>query len=202
MSYSQGEEEGAILAAFQGKPVGRALDIGAWNPTTFSNSRALYELGWELVLIEPSPTPMTKLLEVYGNDPRVKIIQAAFGVAEFGDSGIQPSLLRMQITDDAVSTAFPGEYEKWKHDAAWRGAMWVPQITFQQIGNWLGGFNFINIDTEGNSVDIFKEMIRVGWRPQCVCVEHNDRLPELLQCATFHEYKASYCDGNNVVLVR
>lgn len=60
--YSQFEEQDAILQAFAGKTDGRFLDLGAWDPITFSNTRALVGLGWSGVMIEPSPGPFLELM--------------------------------------------------------------------------------------------------------------------------------------------
>ena len=58
-SYSQYGEDRAIVELF-GDHVGRFLDIGAWHPTVFSNTRALFERGWSGVMVEPSPCPFLK----------------------------------------------------------------------------------------------------------------------------------------------
>ena len=60
--YSQRDEEKYILEAFDGKTDGRFLDIGAWHPTVFSNTRALIEMGWSGVMIEPSPGPFLNIV--------------------------------------------------------------------------------------------------------------------------------------------
>src|ERR1700683_5262801 len=81
--YSQYGEQAAILAAFAPTPKegvvivqeARFLDIGAYHPTDKSNTRALFELGWSGVMIEPAPGPMRSLLAEYGNEPRIALIQ-------------------------------------------------------------------------------------------------------------------------------
>jgi len=97
--YSQQEEEKYILEAVAGIEHGRVLDIGAWNPITFSNSRALIEKGWDAILIEFSPLPVHDLLVEYGYNPKVTIIQAAMA--------LERGLINPDVTDDAVSTDNP-----------------------------------------------------------------------------------------------
>ena len=61
--YSQFEEQDHILRTFAGlDSPGRFLDIGSWDPITFSNTRALVEMGWSGVMIEPSPGPFLEIL--------------------------------------------------------------------------------------------------------------------------------------------
>jgi hypothetical protein len=66
---------------------------------------------------------------------------------------------------------------------------------------WFGGFDFVSIDAEGVSVDLFHAMLASGAKPMCVCVEHDGRLAELAAKATDREvgYKMIYSNGTNAV---
>ncbi len=203
--YSQQSEEKLILEAFLGRsnanPMGwRFLDVGAYHPTQFSNTRALFERGWSGVMIEPSPGPMRALLKEYGKEPRITLIQAAVAT--------NCGLVKMQITDDAISTSDATVAETWKDSGGYFGSMLVPSITPQQIANQFGGFDFINLDAEGISVDLFRAMIGLGWRPLCWCVEIDGRAAELAAVAESAGYKSAGDDafgtlgnGTNVVWV-
>ncbi len=204
MSYSQGNEEAAILEAFGFDPDGhghgpdkancRFLDIGAFHASQLSNTRALYELGWSGVLIEPSPMPMHGLIQAYGADPRITLIQAVVSL----EGGLVP----MHISQDAVSTSEDSQHEKWKASAVYTGKMLVPAITLPQISNQFGGFDFISIDAEGTSVDLFLAALALEWSPRCWAVEHDERLAELLTAATAKGYVATLTNACNVVLVK
>lgn len=199
-TYSQYDEQHAILGYFDAVPLGhkgrgegRFLDIGAWDPICFSNTRALFERGWSGVMIEPSPTPLLSLLKAYGDEPRIKIIEAAVG--------LEDSLVSFQVSDDSVSTLDPESFAKWKDQAAFRGSVSVRTITWPQINTWWDGFDFVNIDAEGISVDLFHSMLGSGVKPVCVCVEHDGRLAELAGVATAPNvrYKMLYSNGTNAV---
>jgi FkbM family methyltransferase len=203
--YSQQNEEALIIAAFYGKvrteKPWRFLDVGAYHPTQFSNTRALYERGWSGVMIEPSPGPMRALLKEYGEDQRITLVQAAVASNE--------CLVRMKITDDAISTSDPGVAETWKSVGGYFGSMLVPAITPAQISNQFGGFDFINLDAEGVSVDLFREMIALNWRPHCWCVEIDNRAAELAAIAEGAGYRSAedrgfgvLGNGTNVVWVK
>lgn len=196
IDYSQCGEQAAILAAFNGatETIGRALDIGAWNAKTFSNTRALYELGWSLTMIEPSPAPMLGLLEEYGESERVTLVQACMG--------IEPGLVDLHVSDDAVSTSDGATFEKWKAHAKFMGRMMVPVLTWEDISNRFGGFDMVSIDAEGQSSDLFLRMLHLGIFPHCVVVEHDERTTELLSAATPHHYKATFVNQTNLVLIR
>lgn len=200
--YSQYDEETHILAAFELGDVApedwptekRFLDIGAWNAKDKSNTRALYERAWSGVMIEPSPGPMLNLLAEYGDDERITLIEGAVTV--------EPGLITLHITDDAVSTSNEAEFEKWKGTAKYIGKLTVPGIPLQYLAQRFGGFDFINIDAEGSSVELLFEMMNLGWQPRCICVEHDGRTSEIISRVTPLHYHVVYGNETNVVLVR
>ena len=140
--YSQWGEQPTILKILGLNP-GRFLDIGAFAAKALSNTRALYELGWSGVMVEPSPGPLAGLIREYGNDDRVEVIGAAVGAIN--------CLAHFYVSDDAVSTTEQLNFDKWKGVGGFYGSYWVPVITIPQILNQFGPFDFVSIDTEGSS---------------------------------------------------
>lgn len=192
--YSQFDEEKYILEALKEITTGTFLDLGAWHATEFSNTRALFERGWRGILVEPSPGPMLGLLKEYGDEERITLIQACVV--------IEGSLVRLHVTDDATSTTEEGNFEQWKETSRFHGSMLCPGITLEQFSNQFGGFDMVNIDVEGTSVNLFHRMLELGWRPRCVVVEHDERTTELLAAATAAGYHCTLANGTNVVLVQ
>jgi FkbM family methyltransferase len=200
--YSQWGEQAAILKAlgigilnggkYERDQDNHFLDIGAFASKALSNTRALYELGWSGVMVEPSPGPLTNLIRDYGNDDRIEIIGAAVG-------GVH-GLTHFYATDDAVGTTEPGNFEKWKATGGFYGSFWCPVITIPEILNQFGSFDFVSIDTEGSSVFILQELLKTQMRPQCICVEHDGRILETTQMATAQGYKVVFATGDNLVL--
>ena len=225
--YSQFGEQAAITAPFLIQPggaitgQGRVLDIGAWHPTKFSNSRALIEAGWEAVLIEPTPGNMINLAAAclacghvpdatygnryqptphcegsisYGFSSRITLLQVAVHTV----AGLEP----MYVSDDAISTGNMDEMERWKAVGGYYGQVYIPAITLEQIANQFGGFDVWNIDAEGGSAELFLQMLMEGHRPTVVCVEHDGRTTELLNAATAEGYVATLVNSTNIVVVR
>lgn len=193
-TYSQHGEDTFILAHF-GERVGRFLDIGAWHAKQFSNTRALYEAGWAGVLIEPSPGPMAGLITEYGADDRITLIQAALGV--------ERSIVRLRVSDDAISTTEEANYAAWKEHAHFNGSVWVPSITFHDLFNQFGGpFHFVNIDTEGTSCQLLRELLTTALFPECICVEHDGGSADAIMHAQEKGYGLRHLNGTNVILAR
>lgn len=207
--YSQNGEQSFILAsvercakkygeAYNLKPPFKFLDIGAWNAKIFSNTRALYEAGWNGVMVEPSPRPMEGLLAEYGAETglRVELIQAAVGV----DSG----LTRMHITTDALSTSSEESFAQWSKEnnkGGFYGSMFVPQITPAQIFERFGAdFQFINIDTEGSSFEVLKAIFALQVHPWCFCFEHDGRFAESFALFDPIGYKLVHENDTNRVI--
>lgn len=199
-TYSQFEEQPAILVYVEthlkrlGETwYGRFLDIGAWDPKTFSNTRALFEAGWGGVLIEPSPKPLIALVKEYGDTDRIQVVQGCVGL-NHGE------LVKLRVTDDSI-TAVAGSptHQLWKEKGGYYGDMTALTIDWAHINLWWGGFQFVNIDAEGVSVDLFHAMLGSGQKPDCVCVEHDSRMAELCEAATRNGYKLLYSNGTNAV---
>lgn len=219
--YSQGAEQNAILESVKQLPAGKFLDIGAWSATDKSNTRALFERGWSGLMIEPSPGPFLNLLRAcsscgdvpleqhgerkaprcakcggqrYGNDDRLMLICAAVG--------LDSRLLKMHVTDDAVSTADEQVFSTWQRTGGYYGSFYTPQITMDEIFNQFGGdFGFVSIDAEGMSGKLFLRMLELGPRPQCVCVEHDGQEVSLIYEASRAGYRlAMPPNAENLVL--
>jgi FkbM family methyltransferase len=197
--YSQADEEAYILEATRNiipefSSGARFLDIGAFHPLDKSNTRALYERGWRGVLIEPSPEPFLSLLKEYGEVPDMQLICAAVTM--------EPGLVKLHATPDAVSTTSEAEYEKWKEAGGYYGSFLTWGLTLEEISNRFGGFSFINYDAEGSSAELFLHALELGWETTCVCVESDGRSEEIIARATPRGYHVVYGNGTNLVLVR
>lgn len=192
--YSQYGEQAHILAEF-GDHVGRFLEIGAYHPTQFSNTRALVERGWSGVMIEPAPGPMQALIREYGKDDRIVLINAALG--------FERGIAKMWATDDAVSTTEEANYQQWRHAGGFYGAFYTPVITLHDVFNQFGGgFDFMSIDTEGTSCNVFHALLETTAFPRVICVEHDGRSVELQQAAHAKGYRTVDINGTNLVLAR
>lgn len=192
MSYSQYDEERAILQACTDE--GRFLDVGAYHPRVFSNTRALYEAGWSGMMFEPGPRQMLDLIAEYGNEPRITLVAAAVGI-EAGE-------LPLRVTDDATCT-LSGEFADRHAESNYQGTITVPVLTLDRIFLRWGNFDFINLDAEGVSADLFMVLIqKTEARPRCICVEHDGRLTELAAAATGAGYRVTLVNGTNAVFVR
>lgn len=197
--YSQYGEQAAILA--HTPATGSLLDLGAFHPTELSNSRALIEhRNYAAVLVDAGPTQVKNLAAFYKDVPRVSVVNAL--VVPTNAPG-QAHLLAVQMTDDAVSTTDAGVHAKWKETALYYGVIHMLPFPAQNFTRYGQGrhFDFINIDVEGQSADIFLDLLNHA-SPACWCVEHDDRADELVSRAAHYKYREVLRNGTNLVFAR
>lgn len=168
--YSQYGEQSRILNYFNGK-VGMFLDVGAYDGVKYSNSHALALAGWEGVLVEPDPYCFTALIKTYQDNPKMLLINSCLSTKNeptyFYSSG-----------GDALSSTEPEQVRVWAAHKFYKFV--VNQMTIEALKTFCPSPNFINVDTEGTSVDLAIEMLKI-YEPDMWCIEHDqqaDRLEE------------------------
>jgi len=193
--YSQNLEETHISRIVGDQP-GRFLDIGAYNPKLFSNTRALYERGWSGVMVEASPGPFLDLLIEYGKCDRIALVCAAIAPKR--------GLLRFHANEAGTGTSNGAHYQKWRDTTKYDGSILVGAVALEDLTQAFGiYFDFINIDVEGESADLFlSALLHHRLRPKCWCVEHDSRQEEITKAAIACGYCREHMNGENVIFAK
>ena len=160
--YSQSEEDKILEKYFEGF-VGNLLDIGAYNPTVFSNSRKLIELGWNATLVEASPRCFKTIKEFYDGHINVKLVNVALSSID-GDMTFYDS-------EGALGTGVIEHYLKWRNLQLDYEKIKIPSLswkTFRQSN--LGPFHFINIDIEGMDWEVLSQINLNDTETKVVCM--------------------------------
>lgn len=175
--YSQNKEEQFILEYFTRNKieVGTFLDIGANDGVTLSNVRALAELGWGGVLVEPSKTSYNKAVENYKDFSIVEIYNVAIsdktGEMEFFESGEH-----LGTGDHSLlSSLSESETKRWQKETFTKTT--VDSYSWPDFLNLSSKkkFDFISIDAEGFDLIILAQMDLDELDCKLVCVEWNGR---------------------------
>jgi FkbM family methyltransferase len=219
--YSQSGEQKIILDCF-GSSIGTVLDIGANDGVTFSNSRALIELGWRACLVEPAELPFAKLKELYMPDQQLPdgsliygtgingvthllcvnaAITTADGPLDFYSSGTHLK----QGDTDLLSTTRPEELARWKKSGEVFTKTTVRGITVKTLlaETGLTRADFISIDAEGVDYDILRQLDLTALSTRMVCVEVNraDQRPFDDYCAS-HGMRLLHRNFENAIYCR
>lgn len=150
--YSQNNEEQIILEYFKDFK-GTAVDIGANDGVTFSNTKRLSELGWDVHLIEPSESAYNKLIVNTVGRYYNFGIHTYTGKCEFfiNDPHIPND-------DSLLATAKAEEKNRWRgvyfKDSEIDVKTWED---FTKISG-VKDFDFITIDCEGLDLDVLKQI--------------------------------------------
>lgn len=190
--YSQEGEQGAILASLPDAGVRHVLDVGAWHPTVFSNSRALIEAGWSAVLLEPHPVHAAHLQATYAEWADVEVLERALG--------LEAGLLPLWLTDDSMSTFDEPTRVKWADEAAYRDAPHMAMVTtWETLWAARGPFDVVSLDAEGWSVPLLRRMLYLGYRPAVVCCEYDHELTAICRTMRDSGYHLRLLNGTNAV---
>lgn len=194
--YSQHDEEFKILEWFIGKKSdGRFLDIGAYDGKTFSNTRALFELGWSGVFVEPAAIPFRALVDEYGSNPKATLVNAAITGATMG---FQP----FWQTPDAVSTSNVAHKTRWEKAVPYTETHLFLVPYERLIGAFPGPYDFINVDVEGGNLDLFRAVIARDVGASLLCVEYEAHLNEVVELADGRGYEEVHRTTENLILGR
>lgn len=199
--YSQNDEEKYITEYFHNFNNGRGgkfIEIGAFHPTTFSNTRALFERGWTGVMVEPSPTCMANIKAVYANEPRIQLLQVAIthedGYTKFYESG-----------GDAVGTTEVQHKEKWEKGSNVQfSEIQVQTMSMAKLIALYGAdVDFINIDVESNNLMLFNLLPNdFLHRLKMICIEHDGYHQSIIQKLTSFGFKQLLLNNENLIMVK
>ncbi len=191
--YSQRDEEVTILKHAPEK--GRFLDVGAFHFKTFSNTRALYERGWNGCLVEPSPECFVGLMQEYGGNPRIQLVNALL-------TKNSEALTEFHSSPDAVGTCNQSNYAKWAKHAKFT-TIYVPSLPVNKLIAALDlKADFVSIDAEGESFDLLKEIDLDRLQCNLVCVEIDNHGIEVSRWFAARNFSVIACTGENFIAKR
>lgn len=194
--FSQNNEETVIGEIFNGV-TGRLLDIGAYVPGALSNSRALLDKGWEGVLVEPAPGPFKDLLDYYGSNPKVTLVNCAIGLT--------PGLMAFyDSSGDAVSTASEQHKARWEQGAGSKyRKYWLKPLSVSELFAHFGfDFDFVSLDVESLNWEIFQALPLNLIKAKVLCVEHDRHQVEMGKLVEPYGFTAVAFNGENVIFSR
>ena len=197
MPFSQNHEEEFILDYFRGNNNGKFIDIGAYHVTQFSNTRALYLLGWSGILVEPSPTQFNAIYEHYKDEPRIIALNMAVGPTN-------GELDFYEVKGDAVSTSDVAHMKKWSKAGVVFDLIKVPQIKVSDFfEEHYKGTDFLSIDTEATNMAVFNAIPDYVFEEiKCICIEHDYKHEEIEdRLAEFGFYKLHF-NGENLICAK
>jgi FkbM family methyltransferase len=194
--YSQNNEEQIILNHFKNFK-GTFLDLGAYDGIDLSNTRALTQLGWSGICVEPNPLIFERLcdnLKSFNN-----VIEYRFAI------GTENKTVMMQMNDSYYSTVKQSEVDRWKGSFKFESAE-VQMIDFKSFLEFskYKTFDFISIDCEGLDYEILEQINLDEVKCKMVCVETNSKETDkyIDYILKFEGFKIISMNSENLIMAR
>lgn len=188
--YSQFGEQ-IVIQKYFGNRAGSFLDIGAYDGTMCSNTHALALRGWDGVCVEPNPGVFARLMQTYKCNHRIALLNAFIG--------LEPGIIQFHSAD-LVSTNNLTHLNQFNVNEY--QTIYVSSIELQSIKTaFSDNYNFINIDVEGSSVELFKQCLSI-FQPELICVEHEHQKDDCAEYAASYGYATLYVNGVNMIFAR
>lgn len=201
-NYSQNNEQEIILDQVNklGIANGKFLDVGAFHPKVFSNTRALYENGWTGVIVEPSPICFNEFKREYEFDPKMTLLNLA--IAESNEEVID----FYESNGDAVSTTEISHKEKWEQ---------TPGVNFNKIQvpvMTMSGFivrhgldaDLISIDVESKNIELFNNIINIldNTKIKVFCIEHDGHFDYMISKMAELSFRCVLKNNENLIFIK
>ncbi len=163
--YSQEGEDVLLSHIFAERPRGFYVDIGAYDPVFYSNSYALYEKGWNGIIIDPRPGTIKKFSK---DRPRDKIL-------EIGVSSAKGELVYYRFNEETVNTF---DEIIMKHNLQ-RGYQLIEKKSVQvdtlthilDLYAKNSAIDLLSLDVEGFEFNVLKALDWSKYNPKVICVE-------------------------------
>ena len=192
--YSQHGEQPIILRYFSERQSGYSryfVDAGAFDGVVGSNSRALFELGWAGMVIEPNPRVFQRLAKLYKKEPRVACVNLA--LSDHPETGVEMlfSVGPAGVKEEdkwqygQVSTLHGSFAEQFRRDHGYQYApSRVDLTTLAELFSTHRSppdLGFLSIDCEGEDLKVLQGAALDQFRPRLLCVECDDRSRHIYQ---------------------
>lgn len=184
MVYSQNNEQEVILNFFNGF-TGKLIDIGANDGKTFSNSKALIDLGWSANLYEPSPGAYKACKELHKDNKNVK-------VHNYAVSDSDGEMKFYDCADSLLSSTNKKLAQSWKSK--------ITEIKVKAIPYPDKKADFITIDAESMDLIILKQIDLTDVK--LLCIEHGNSFEDEIKkyCSSFGMNKVLLRNHENIIL--
>ncbi|MFN7812045.1 MAG: FkbM family methyltransferase [Planctomycetia bacterium] len=190
ISYAQNFEDVVLNRVCHDVPVGRYIDVGAYDPVQDSVTKHFYDRGWSGVNVEPVQRFHAAFEKQRPRDWNLNVVLGQSpGVVEFnewGDSGL--STFRETFDPRALATL------GFKRTTRTVKMMTLAEVTRQLAGEEI---QFLKIDVEGAERDVLLGGEWQSFRPRVILLEAIK--PKLPGC-DIHSYEPTWFGWEELLL--
>lgn len=175
---------------------GYFLEIGAYCPYVFSNTRFLVEMGWSGCYVDGCSYAISRFIDEYKENENIQIVQALIGdtdkVVEFYNS-----------LKDAISTTDMNHMSKWKSGGYPFRKVYTNMITPKTLETILPKtVDFVNIDVEGQSAYLATLINYDNINTKVICIEHDNEVSMLTNHLAKFNFNLTWMNHTNAIFSR
>jgi FkbM family methyltransferase len=172
-SYSQWGEDRQIERLLGHKRKGFYVDVGAYDPIRFSNTKRFYEQGWNGINIEPDPRRSKKFRQ-----DRPRDITLNVGIAN--KTGLLSFFTFEPETLSTFSQKSAAKYQKQGFNLVRTTKVPVRTLASVLRKYAKNEIDFLSVDTEGYDFEVLQSNDWKKFSPKIICIEQHDRHVEQL----------------------
>ena len=168
-SFSQFGEDRVLESLFRGQKKGVYVDVGAYHPMHYSNTNTLYKKGWHGLNIEPNGSAVS-LFKIH----RRRDTTVRSGVST------EPEILPYFVFNHQSCNTFSEEQKDIVLRKSFISLLRVEEVTCEPLQSIIdangfdGAIDLLNIDVEGNNLNVLESLDWAKNKPKVVCVEDDD----------------------------
>jgi FkbM family methyltransferase len=190
--YSQYGED-ALLAEIFDSTTGLCVEVGANDGIRYSNTKHFEEIGWQCILIEPTPHLCNKIRE----NRKCILFECAASSAE-GEMTLH--IAEGHDLFSSLESCSTMAEELGRHQATIKSvSVRVRPLDIMLTEAVVKSIDFVSIDVEGHEMAVLGGFDLNRWRPRVVLIEDKSDLhvTEVERHMTQHGYRRFYRSGGN-----
>lgn len=168
VAYSQEGEDLLLLRMLEGRSAGFYVDVGAHHPDRFSNTRLLYELGWQGLNIDATPGSMEVFRRGRPRDINIEaLISSRAGAHQF--HRFNDPALNSASAELARDRERQTEYHVTSIETL--SARRLDDVLSEHLPDGVESIDLMSVDVEGHDLDVLESNDWSRFRPTLLLVE-------------------------------
>ncbi len=194
-SYSQQGEDLIIDKLLGYKKRGFYVDVGAYDPHRFSNTKRFYLKGWRGINVEPDASNYKKFIRDRKRDINLNL----------GIGSDNTSFTFYRFFPDTLSTFSKKEADRYKKQGyQFVNAAYIPVKKLSIILKTYRKnkpIDFITIDAEGYDLEVIKSNDWNKYKPKIICVETNQKTQKINAFLKNQKYRLVHQNKVNSIYI-
>jgi len=197
-SHAQHGEDQCILELLDPEAPTYAIDVGANDGQSWSNTFAFGQIGFNLLLVEPMPIYAQRCSDLYAGSDKVLVENVAIAPIE----GETTFYISANLAEDELAMRSSLNRDAVPYEAV--EAITVRTVPLEQLltnYGWPERYAFISVDAEGLDLEVLRTAGLDRYRPSVICVEEGPNRQSIENYLSTQRYQRKTTLGPNGIYV-